>query len=148
VIGRAVGRTLSVLFGFLLAVLAGAITLFALGLSWAAEEAVRYAEEPQDEMTHMIHEGFGMLAFFVTVSPVLTLLPAIAVAVAGELARIRSVFYYVAAGGLATAVMPLIASFREDVHGQAAYSAEYFAILATAGFAGGLVYWLVTGRNA
>lgn len=145
-IGRAVGRALSVLFGFLLATLAGAVTLFALGLSWAADEAVRYAEQPQDEMTHMIHEGFGMLAFFVTVSPVLTLLPAIAVAVAGELARIRSAFYYITAGGLATAVMPLIASYRE--YEQATYSAEYFAILATAGFAGGLVYWLVTGRNA
>ncbi len=145
-IGRVVGRALSVLSGFLLAIIAGAVTLFALGLSWAADEAVRYAEGPQDEMTHMMHEGFGMLAFFVTVSPVLTLLPAIAVVVAGELARIRSVFYYVTAGGLATAVMPLIMSYREQA--QATYSAEYFAILATAGFAGGFVYWLVTGRNA
>lgn len=145
-IGRVVGRALSVLFGFLLAIITGAVTLFALGLSWAADEAVRYAEGPQDEVTHMMHEGFGMLAFFVTVSPVLTLLPAIAVAVAGELARIRSAFYYVTAGGLATAVMPLIMSYREQA--QATYSAEYFAILATAGFAGGFVYWLVTGRNA
>lgn len=145
-IGRVIGRALSVLFAFLLAVLAGALTLFTLGLNWAAEEAVRYAEEPQDEMTHMIHEGFGMLAFFVTVSPVLTLLPTIAVAVAGELARIRSAFYYITAGGAATAIMPLIASYRETT--QATYNAEYFAILATAGFAGGLVYWLVAGRNA
>jgi hypothetical protein len=146
VIARIIGRALSVLFAFLLAVLAGAATLFTLGMSWAAEEAVRYADEPQDEMTHMIHEGFGMLAFFVTVSPVLTLLPTIAVAVAGELARIRSVFYYITAGGAATAIMPLIASYR--VESQATYNAEYFAILATAGFAGGLVYWLVAGRNA
>lgn len=145
-IQRALRRILSVFFGFLVAVFAGAATLFALGLSWAADEAVRYAEEPQDDVTYMIHEGFGMLAFFVTISPVLTLLPAIAVAVAGELARIRSVFYYVTAGGLATAIMPLIMSFREDT--DAAYSAEYFAILATAGFAGGLAYWLLTGRNA
>jgi hypothetical protein len=114
VIARIIGRALSVLFAFLLAVLAGAATLFTLGMSWAAEEAVRYADAPQDEMTHMIHEGFGMLAFFVTVSPVLTLLPTIAVAVAGELARIRSVFYYITAGGAATAIMPLIASYRVE----------------------------------
>lgn len=145
-IGRAIGRALSVLFGFFLATIAGAVTLFALGLSWAADEAARYAEGPHDEITHIMHEGFGMLAFFVTVSPVLTLLPAITVAVAGELARIRSAFYYICAGGAATAVMPLIASYREEA--QATYSAEYFAILATAGFAGGLAYWLVTGRNA
>jgi hypothetical protein len=28
------------------------------------------------------------------------------------------------------------------------YSSEYFAIIATAGFAGGFVYWLIAGRNA
>ena len=147
-IARVFGRALAVLFAFLLAVLAGVITLFTLGMSWAAEEAVRYAEEPQDEISHMIHEGFGMLAFFVTVSPVLTLLPVIAVAIAGELARIRSAFYYITAGGVATAIMPLVASYRVEAQSQATYNAEYFAILATAGFAGGLVYWLVAGRNA
>ena len=67
-------------------------------------------------------------------------------AVAGELARIRSAFYYIAAGGVATAVMPIIMYYRERE--LSSYTAEYFAIIATAGFVGGLVYWLIAGRNA
>jgi hypothetical protein len=147
VISRVLGRTLSVAFGFVLAGLAALGTLFAIGLHWAADEATRYAQENLDEFSYMMHEGFGMIAFFLTVSPTLTLLPAIAVAIAGEVARIRSVFYYVAAGGLAAAVMPFILSLPEN-GAHAAYSSQYFAIFATAGFAGGFVYWLITGRNA
>ncbi len=88
-----------------------------------------------------------MVAFFFTVAPLLTLLPALAVAIIGEVARIRSFLYYLLAGGAAAALMPLISGPPEGVE-SATYSAHYFAIIATAGFAGGFVYWLIAGRNA
>lgn len=145
-IWRAFGRIISVSLGFILAAAVGAVTLFGLGMNWAAEEAISQVPENADEFSTMIQQGLGMLFFFLTVSPLLTLLPAISVAVAGELARIRSAFYYIAAGGVATAVMPIIMYYRERE--LSSYTAEYFAIIATAGFVGGLVYWLIAGRNA
>ncbi len=143
----AVRRTLAVFFGFLVASLAGAITLFILGARWAAGEATAFAPHNADEMSRAFDQGLGVIAFFVTVAPLLTLLPALAAAVVGEVVRIRSSLYYVLAGGAAAVLMPLIATTTEEV-GSATYTAPYFAILATAGFAAGFVYWLIAGRNA
>jgi len=143
----AIGRILAVVFAFLLSTVVAAVTLFFLGARWAAEEAVAHTPETADEMSFVVNEWFGVMAFFLTVTPLLTLLPAIAVVAIGEVARIRSVLFYVLASGVAAALMPLI-SAPPEIAANASYSAEYFAIIATAGFAGGFVYWLVAGRNA
>ena len=81
------------------------------------------------------------------VAPVLTLAPAIIAIVVSELARIRSPLYYIIAGGLAAAVMPLIAAPQEAAQ-NTTYTTPYFTIMATAGFAAGLIYWLFAGRRA
>jgi hypothetical protein len=138
---------LAVLSGFVLAALTGMIVLFVLGARWAAEEATSFTPQNADEFSRSFNEGLGVLAFFMTVAPLLTLLPAVLAALIGEIARIRSILYYVIAGGAAAVLMPLIAT-RADMAGPAAYSGQYFAIIATAGFAGGFVYWLIAGRNA
>jgi hypothetical protein len=81
-----------------------------------------------------------------------TLLPALAVVVVGEVARIRSALYYLVGGGLALAAVPLLARF-----GQAGPGANLSTLLpptlvwqvfATAGFLGGWIYWMLAGRNA
>lgn len=143
----AIRRILAVAFGFVVATLAGALTLFVLGARWAAQEATAYTPETADEMSRFLNEGLGVIAFFFTVAPVLTLLPAVAAAVLGEVARVRSLLYYVMAGGAAAALMPLIAAQSQAVEG-GGYSAPYFTIIATAGFAAGFIYWLLAGRNA
>jgi hypothetical protein len=147
VIWPAIRRILATAFGFVLGVIAGAITLFALGARWAAGEATAFTPENADDVSRALNEGLGVIAFFLNVAPVLTLLPSLAAIVIGEVARINSVLYYVLAGGVAAALMPLIAAMPDSAGG-AAYSARYFTIIATAGFAGGFVYWLVAGRNA
>jgi hypothetical protein len=93
-----------------------------------------------------MNEALGTMAFLFTVAPVLTLAPAVIAILVGELARIRSLLYYVLAGGAAAAAMPLIAALPET--DGATYNAPYFTIMATAGFAAGLVYWLLAGRRA
>ena len=66
---------------------------------------------------------------------------------AGEALRIRSWMYYVLAGGAAMAAIPVLASQRGgDL--AALPAGQYMTIFAAAGFAGGLVYWLLAGRNA
>jgi len=142
-----IGRILAVVFGFLLAAVAGLITLFTLGAHWAAQEATTHTPAQADEMSRALNEGLGVIAFFMTVTPLLTLLPAMAVVAIGEVARMRSALYYVPASGAAAAIMPLI-SAPPEVAASPSYSAEYFTIIATAGFAGGFVYWLIAGRNA
>ena len=140
-------RVLAVAAGFVLAMIAGLITLFFLGARWAAGEASAFTPDNADEISQALNQGLGVIAFFINVAPVLTLLPAIAAVVIGEVARIRSLLYYLIAGGLAAALMPLIAT-RQEVTGSSTYSAAYFSIIATAGFAGGFIYWLIAGRNA
>ena len=143
----AVRRFFAVAFGFVVAVLAGAVTLFALGARWAATEATAFTPQNADELSRALNEGLGVVAFFFTVAPVLTLLPAVAATVVGEVARIRSMLYYLIAGGASAALMPLIATGPDGTAG-ATYAAPYFSIMATAGFVAGFVYWLTAGRNA
>lgn len=143
----AIRRILGVALGFAIGVATATITLFFLGSRWAAGEVSTYAPETADEVTHLLNEWLGIMAFFMTVAPLMTLLPALAVVVVGEIARLRSLLYYVLGGGAAAVLMPIIMA-PSDVAASPTYSAQYFAIIATAGFAGGLVYWLVSGRNA
>ena len=146
--GSALRRILAVFFGFTLAAIAGAVTLFFVGSRWAAQEvATQMTTDNPDEMSRFMTEALGMIAFLFTVAPVLTLAPAVIAVLVGELARVRSLLYYVLAGGAAAAVMPLIAA-RPDIAGGVTYNAPYFTIMATAGFTAGLVYWLLAGRRA
>jgi hypothetical protein len=145
-ISAAVNRVLLVFIGFVMAVVGGAVTLFLVGWRWAAQEVASQMPDGADETSHFFSEVLGMFAFLFTIGPVLTLLPAVIVVVLGEVARIRSLLYYVMAGGLAAAAMPLIAAPQAAAE-NVTYNAPYFAIMATAGFAAGLIYWLFAGRG-
>ena len=146
-ISATVNRIIVIFVGFLLAILTGGITLLVVGSRWAAQEVAAQMPEDPDGISHFFSEALGMIAFLFTVGPVLTLAPAIVAILIGELARIRSPLYYVAAGGVAAAVMPLIAT-PQDAAQNVTYNAPYFTIMATAGFAAGLIYWLMAGRRA
>ncbi len=150
-IGRAIARLLGVLFGFIAASLAGVLTLFLIGGRWASAQ-LKAELDKNPEFHDMpgfydFTEILGALAFAVQIAPALTLLPALAVVILGEVMKIRSMLYYVAAGGLAAALMPLILQQTGDAAAFAP-SAQYLTIMATAGFAAGFVYWLIAGRNA
>ena len=75
-----------------------------------------------------------------------TIIPALLLVIVGEVARIRSWLYYMIGGGVALAIIPLLV--RIDP-GTMTYSLPaLWHVFATAGFAGGLTYWLLAGRNA
>src|SRR5262249_46642001 len=80
----------------------------------------------------------------------LTLVPAVAAVIIGEVARIRSALYYVLTGGAALAAVPLIARLGQSASATsgAVSDALVWQVFATAGFLGGLVYWLLAGRRA
>ncbi len=87
----------------------------------------------------MMNQGLMLLAG-------LTLIPALLIIIVGEIARIRSVAYYIVGGGIALAAIPFLA--RVGQSGSFVLPEQtIWQVFATAGFAGGFVYWLIAGRN-
>jgi ABC-type uncharacterized transport system permease subunit len=142
VIGKAIGRLLTVAVAFVLALLAGGITLVLVGGRWAADEISAGAGGGR-----AVYDLLGPVEFAFEVAPALTLLPPILVVAVGEALRIRSALYYIGASGAAAAGM-LLASAPYQGETPLFFHSQYAAILATAGFAAGLVYWVVAGRDA
>lgn len=139
---RAIGRIILVPIAFVLAALVTLFVIFSLGQERVVEALA--ARRP-DELP--IGAAFDLLGLGWSLFSVYTLLPALLVVIVGEVGRFRSALYYVAAGGAALAVVPLLA--RLDQPAQVLELAPaVWQVLATAGFAGGFVYWVLAGRNA
>ena len=160
--GRLLWRSLVVLAAFAVAACIALAVLFSLGGIWAGEELQALAandpmfrdfvlQNPavQDPaFRRSIAMVFGAVVFIATVVPALTALPALAAAVIGEVLHVRSWMYYVLAGGASLTAIPLLAGAALEGPAQSIPASEYMTIFATAGFAGGLIYWLLAGRGA
>ena len=139
---RALGRLILVPLAFLLAVAAAGALLMSLGL-----ERVTRATYGRSLDAAALGQLLDLLWAAVNIISVGTLIPALLVVIVGEVARIRSALYYILGGGLALSALPLLArsgSFGQDLAG----IGLIWQVFATAGFAGGAVYWLLAGRNA
>jgi hypothetical protein len=136
-----IGRLIMVPLALLLAMLAAAAVLLSLGL-----ERVTVAMTGRDG-EEAIGTVFGVLKYGWILTSGVTLLPACLIILAGEVARIRSVLYYIIGGGVSVVAIPLMARLGPSAasSGAAIFSWQVFA---TAGFVGGLVYWLIAGRRA
>lgn len=134
------GRMIVIPIAFLLAAVAATFVLLSLG--W---ERIVHAMAAAD--SDIVDSLFGLLGNGVLIASGITILPALALVVIGEVARIRSALYYILGGGAALAAIPLLARFGQQAD-PAIASATLWQVFATAGFAGGLVYWLLAGRRA
>lgn len=139
-IGRTFGRLLVVIIGFIISIFVGGSALIGLAGYYVTKLA---NNQDVTSLAQFFDNAVSLLGAFM--APV-TLLPAMLVILVGELAGIRALLYYIVAGGAAAVVMPLV-SATQDGLGEA-YSGAYFGMVATAGFAGGLAYWLLAGRRA
>lgn len=137
---KTVGRLIWIPIAFLIAAAAAMFVLVTLGL---------------ETITHVVHNLDGdetiSAAFDVAwqgsiIASGATIIPALLVVIVGEVARIRSWLYYLVGGGVALAVIPLLA--RIDPTTMTYSLPALWHVFATAGFAGGFVYWLLAGRNA
>jgi hypothetical protein len=144
-ISRTIFRMLWVVTAFCVAAAAALAVLFALGAAWVGDELREAA--PHDPMLRQGAPVFGMVLFAGTVTPALTALPALIAVVVGEVLRIRSWMYYVLAGGAAVAAIPILAA-PETAQLPDVLASHAMTIFATAGFAGGFVYWLLAGARA
>jgi hypothetical protein len=125
--------------------LAAVVTLYVI-VSLGQERIVQAATgRGPDEAT--IGAGLDLLALAMRFASIYTLVPAVLLVIVGEVARIRSALYYVIGGGVALAIVPLLTRMGQPMT-VLELSPVVWQVLATAGFAGGFVYWLLAGRNA
>jgi hypothetical protein len=140
---RALGRILLVPIAFLLAAVVTLCVVFSLGQETVVK-AISARAPDNEALLGQILDLVGIALRFASLN---TLIPAVLVVMVGEIARIRSSLYYIVGGGLALAVVPLLTRFAEPT-AALELSPTVLQVLAVAGFAGGLVYWVLAGRNA
>lgn len=137
---RTIGRIIWVPISFLIAAALAMLVLVTLGL-----ETITHAVHNLDE-ADTISTAYDVIWQGTIIASGATVLPALLVVIAGEVARIRSWLYYMIGGGVALAIIPLLAKIDP---GTMTYALPaLWHVFATAGFAGGLAYWLLAGRNA
>jgi hypothetical protein len=139
---KTIRRLILIPIAFLLSAVGASFVIFTLGAEKIthAMHATPAGEDTVRQMLDLATQG-SLLASGVTI------VPALAVIIIGEVARIRSWLYYMIGGGVALGAIPLLALLGTT--GTLGFAlATLCQVFATAGFAGGLVYWLIAGRSA
>jgi hypothetical protein len=136
-------RAVLVVFGFVLACLAAALTLV-LFVYTPAELVALPSDVAADRLSEV-----GLLTLAAATHCVVFAAPlALLAALVGEVRRIGSWTYYVIAG-IAIAVLGFLAQHWSETADQPTILNNYALIaFLTTGFVAGLAYWLVCGRSA
>ncbi|WP_333794548.1 hypothetical protein [Hyphomicrobium sp.] len=137
---RTIARLIWLPIAFLIAAAVAMLVLVTLGL-----ETLTHAFYELDELDGM-SVAYDVAWQGTIIASGATLIPAVIVVIVGEVVRIRSWLYYMVGGGIALAIIPLLA--RIDPATLTYALPAMWHVFATAGFAGGFVYWLLAGRNA
>jgi hypothetical protein len=93
------------------------------------------------------------LAVALAVTMLVSLIPALLVAIHAERTKVRGLGFYLlwglTAGGIGYVVMlGLVAAIGGNFAGGEAFIAGSMLVMAGAGVAGGFTYWIIAGRNA
>jgi hypothetical protein len=143
VLFRTVGRMFFIAFGLLFAAAASCLVIVTLGLeriTGALHVSTRGGSDAFETVLELMNQG-------IVLTTGMTIIPALLVVLIGELTSIRSATYYIAGGGAALVAIPLLARIGET--GSFVLPEQtVWLVFATAGFAGGFVYWLLAGRTA
>lgn len=138
------GRLVLVPLGFILSSIVALFVLITLG-----SERITHAIQGQNDVP--ISAAFELVGQAAVLTSAVTIVPALALVIIGEVARIRSIIYYVVGGGLALVAIPALA---QAGLGQAGFgnglempSAAVWQVFATSGFLAGFTYWLIAGRT-
>ncbi len=137
------GRLLRVLFGFAVACLAAGLTK-AFFATTPSELSSLPPDVAADRMSRVMESGiFAAIQSLIFSAPF-----ALVAAAIGEWRRLRNWTYY-ALVGMAIALIGFLAHYSGEVQGQATIVNNYaLSAFLTSGFAGGLLYWLFSGRVA
>lgn len=146
---RLIGRIVVVTLAACIALACSVLVLGTLGLERLTQAAHRYDAHQDDlgAVVQMMRIAYGLLETLMAF-PTAVLVPALSLVIIGEIARIRSALFYLVGGGLVMSILPLLMRYDVDPRPHAPLLAAGWQVFATAGFAGGLVYWLLAGRRA
>ncbi|MEM9356123.1 MAG: hypothetical protein AAGB04_07915 [Pseudomonadota bacterium] len=133
------GRLFLVPLGFILATVVTMFVLVTLG-----SERITHAIQGQNDVP--LTAAFELVGQAAILTSAVTIVPALALVIIGEVARIRSIIYYVVGGGLALIAIPALAQAGFGSQLQMP-SAAVWQVFATSGFLGGFTYWLIAGRT-
>jgi hypothetical protein len=135
------GRVILVPLALLIAAAASCFVLVTLGLERVTDALhIRRGDDAFEAIIDLMNQG-------ILLTTGVTIIPALLVILIGEIASIRSAIYYIVGGGAALAAVPLLAHFGQT--GSFGLPEQVvWQVFATAGFAGGFVYWLLAGRYA
>jgi phosphotransferase system glucose/maltose/N-acetylglucosamine-specific IIC component len=136
------GRIIVIFFALMVAIIAAGIAL-AIGI--VAPDWTGVDSDPFERVS------FFIVSFFATsFVGAVAFLPALVVIVIAEAARLRSFLYY----GVGGALVALASYYGSDISlrlentTDVAPVSNALQLAAAAGIIGGLVYWLIAGRNA
>jgi hypothetical protein len=136
------GRIIVILVALVLAIMAAGITL-AIGI--IAPDWTGIDSDPVERLS------FFIVSFFATgFVGAVAILPAMLLIVISEAARLRSLLFY----GVGGALVGLASYYGSDISVRLENTtdvppvANALQLAAAAGIIGGLVYWLIAGRNA
>lgn len=138
------GRVIVVPLAF---IAAGAVAVFVL-VTLGLEQATHAVQGRGDGSLALIFELVSQAHIVISG---LTIVPVLALIIIGEVARIRSSLYYILGAGAALGAVPLLVRFGAasgQMDGFTMPAPLVLQVFATAGFAGGFVYWLLAGRKA
>lgn len=138
---KTLGRMVLIPVALLLAAAASSFVLVTLGLERVTGALhLRRGNDAIESVFELMNQG-------ILLTTGVTIIPALMVVLIGEVASIRSALYYIAGGGAALAAVPLLAHYGSA--GTFVLPEQIvWQVFATAGFAGGFVYWLIAGRHA
>jgi hypothetical protein len=139
---RALGRIVMVPLAFILAGLTSLFVTVSIG-----QELIVQAMTGRGPEEATFSAALDLLRLSLAFASVQALLPALLLVIIGEVGRIRTAMYYVIGGGVALALVPLLSRLAQP-SAVLGLAPAVWQVLATAGFAGGFVYWLLAGRNA
>ena len=151
---RLIGRIIWVAISSVLACAAGVAFMLLFGLSWLSASLAASGSDgvgrwidgasfivPQMARLMELKAAYGAL-----------FMPGLAVLIAAEIIRIRSLTYYLAGGSIAFATLPLLMHWAEAADAahpsQDHWQTPVVLLVATSGFLAGAVYWLLAGRKA
>jgi putative copper export protein len=137
-----IGRILVIIIALIVAIMAAGVTL-AIGIvgpDWTGADS-----DPYERVT------FFFVSFFATsFVGAVAILPALLAIIISEAARLRSFLYY----GIGGALVALASYYGSDISVRLENTTDVppvnnaLQLAAAAGIIGGLVYWLIAGRNA
>ena len=140
-----IGRFLLVSFAFIISIIVALICMVYLG---GKELGASYVSEftNGDPSLSFFNDIIGVGLFVMSVGPALTILPALIAIIVGEVAQVRSVIYYMIAGGLAVLAIPFLYTTGDGIS-YTIPNVKYMLIFSASGFISGFIYWALAGHR-